>query len=64
MREGNHLRDAGVDGRIILKWMLNKLRNWGTWSDSSCSGQEHGLGCCAHGNEPSSSIFADWLWSC
>ena len=26
MREGNQLRDVGVDGRIILKWMLNKLR--------------------------------------
>ena len=26
MKEGNHLRDAGVDGRIILKWMLKMLR--------------------------------------
>ena len=40
MKEGNHLRDAGVDGGITLKLMLNKLKDGGTWSDSSCSGQE------------------------
>ena len=25
LRQGNHLEDPGADGRIILKWILEKL---------------------------------------
>jgi hypothetical protein len=24
LREGHHLEEQGIDGRIILKWILNK----------------------------------------
>jgi hypothetical protein len=30
MREGDHLGDPGVDGRIISKWILKKW-DGGTW---------------------------------
>ena len=32
LREGDHLKDPDVDGRIILKWIFEK---WdGTWTGS------------------------------
>ena len=33
LREGNHLEDRRVDGRIILKWILEKLDR-GAWTGS------------------------------
>jgi hypothetical protein len=32
LREGDHLKDAGIDGRIILKRMLEK------WDVGACTG--------------------------
>jgi hypothetical protein len=33
LREGDHLEDLGVDGRIILKWILEKLDVNMDWID-------------------------------
>jgi hypothetical protein len=34
LRERDHLEDAGVDGRIILRWIFRKL-DVGLWTGSS-----------------------------
>jgi len=31
-REGDHLEELGVDGRIVLKWILHK------WNGEACTG--------------------------
>jgi len=33
LREGNHLEDPGVDGRIILRWSFRKWDVW-VWTGS------------------------------
>jgi hypothetical protein len=33
LREGDHLEDIGVDGRIILKWILEKWDGGIDWID-------------------------------
>jgi hypothetical protein len=33
LRKGDHLEDLGVDGRIILKWILEKWHGGMDWID-------------------------------
>ena len=51
----NHLEDPGVDGRIILSWILRK---WDVGYELDCSGSGDGqvAGTCECGNEAWGSI--------
>jgi hypothetical protein len=51
LREEYHLKDPGVDGRIILKWIFNK-RDGEHGLARSGSGQAQMAGSCEYGDEP------------
>jgi hypothetical protein len=55
------LKDPGGDGRMILKWILEKWGGGMEWIDlAPDKGQV--AGCCECGNEPSASIkYGDFL---
>ena len=55
LRERDHLKDPGVDGRIILRWIFRK---WDarTWTGSMWLRIGTVAGTCECGNEPSGSI--------
>jgi hypothetical protein len=54
IREGYHLEDSGVDGRIILKMDLREV-TCGQGLDRCGSEERKVAGCCECGNEPSGS---------
>ena len=53
LREGDHLGDQGIDGRIILKWIFERSDGDIDWIDLRI---RIGAGSCEYGNEPSGSI--------
>jgi len=55
LRERDSLGDPGLDGRIILKWIVSKW-DVGVWTGSSWLRIGTGGGICECGNEPSGSI--------
>jgi hypothetical protein len=54
IRKGDHLKDPGIDGRIILKWIIEKWDGEHGLSRSFLGQGE--VGCCECGNEPFGSI--------
>jgi hypothetical protein len=59
MREGDHLKDSGVDGRMILKWIFERL-DGGHRLNRCGSGQGQVAGCCKCGDEASGSQKELW----
>jgi hypothetical protein len=55
----DHLENAGVDERTILKWILWKQGGCGL--DSSSSGKGSVLGSCEHSTEPSGCMKIKFL---
>jgi hypothetical protein len=62
----NHLENPGIDGRIILKWILEKCDGDMDWIDLAQDRQV--ADSCERGNEPSGSTkcgeFLEWLKNC
>jgi hypothetical protein len=54
LREGDHLKDTGVDGKIILKWIFKKKEGGVDELIWLRLGQV--AGCCEYGNKPSVSM--------
>ena len=50
----NHLEDLGIDGMLILKWILRKRRGDLEWIDVA---HDRDRCACECGNEPSGSIM-------
>jgi hypothetical protein len=51
LREGDHLRNSGVDGRIILKWIFKTLDGGMDWTELAQDRDR-----CKCGNDPPVSI--------
>jgi hypothetical protein len=51
----DHLEDVGIDGKIVMEWMLRKQVGW-CRLDSPGLGQESVEGYCEYSNEPSNSV--------
>jgi hypothetical protein len=52
LRERGHLKNIGLDGRIILKWIFMKW-DGETWIGLVGLIQGQIVDCCEHGDEPS-----------
>jgi hypothetical protein len=53
-KEGDHKEDQDIRGRIILKWILDRMGWYGL--DCSALGWGPVEGSCEHGSEPSGSM--------
>jgi hypothetical protein len=51
LREGEHLENPGIDGRILLRWILRKW-DVGAWTGSTWLRIGQVAGTCECGNEP------------
>jgi hypothetical protein len=50
LRDRDHLKDQGVDGRIILKWIIKKW-NGEAWTGLLCFGIGQVAGTCEYGSD-------------
>jgi hypothetical protein len=57
-KEGDHLEDQGVVGKIGSEWILGGL-DWGCGLDSTGSGLGPVAGCCECGDETSCSCSTE-----